>query len=88
MEDSLGRILKSVEKIAFTVIGLIVAFYLINTAISVSPSGYGRTLLEGLSVFYVIGGTILLLWVVYNAINFGNVSGMQRRGTNLEERKK
>lgn len=72
MNDSLDKVLKTVERISFTIIAFVVAAYLISTASNITPEGYGRTLLEGLSVFFVIGGIILLIWVVYNSINYGH----------------
>lgn len=79
MNDSLDKILKTVENIAFTSIGFLVAIYLINVAATMSPPSYGKTLLEGLSVFYVIAGTILLLWVVYNVINIVRIERLPPR---------
>lgn len=80
LNESLDKVLKTVERISFTVIAFAVAVYLISTAAYISPSGYGKTLLEGVSVYFVVGGIILLIWVVYNSINYGHTERAERPG--------
>ena len=70
MDNILEKVLKSVERISFTIVGLIAAIYLLNTVLLLGTGNYGRILLEGLSVFFVIGAVILLLWVAYNVFTY------------------
>lgn len=69
MNEEIERILSLVERISFTVIALVVAIYLLNTVLALGQGSYGMALLNGISVIYVAGATILLLWVVANALS-------------------
>lgn len=67
-DDRFERTLKLAERISFNVIALVVAIYLLNTVVELGQGSYGMSLLNGISVFYVVGATVLLLWVAANAI--------------------
>lgn len=69
MNESLDRILVTVERIAFTAIALYAAIFLITFGVSTDPSGYGRTLMGGLTVIFILAGVFLLVWVVATSIN-------------------
>lgn len=66
METELEKILRTIEKISFTVIGLFAAIFLINTVVNLGPGSYGRTLLDGISIYMIFGAVVILLWVSYN----------------------
>lgn len=70
VESNLEKILKTVERISFSIIGLLTALFLLNTVLNLGPGTYGRTLLQGLSVFLAIGAVILFLWVAYNVFTY------------------
>ena len=79
MDDSLGRILSTVERITFSLIALYIAVFLINFSVKVAPQGYGEQLLSGLSVIFAIGGIFLFFLVVVNFINLA-LSTQKKRG--------
>lgn len=71
MDEYYEKLLSMVERIAFSVIGLVLAIYLLNFVASLGPGTYGSTLLDGISVYLVLGSVILILWVAYNVFNLG-----------------
>lgn len=79
MTDNLEMILKTVERIAFTVIGLAAAIYVLGLVIALGPTSYGARLLNGISIFLVIGAIILLLWVAYNVFSLSKPNGQRKR---------
>lgn len=70
VKTDLEKILKTVERISFSVIGLMAAFFLLNTVVNLGPGTYGRELLNGVSIYLTIGSFFILLWVLYNVIKY------------------
>ncbi len=73
MDSNLDKILKTVEKISFSVIGLLVSALLFHTVETLGVNSYGMTLLNGISVYLVVGGVIILLWVTYNIFSINRL---------------
>lgn len=71
MEDSLEKILATVERIAFTLIALYVAIFLLNFSISLTPSGYSQSILSAFAVIFALAGIFLLFLVVVNFLSSG-----------------
>lgn len=74
MEGDLERILRTVEHISFSAIALFAAVFLINTAMNLGPGTYARSLLNGISIYMILGAVILLLWVAFNVFSFSRPS--------------
>lgn len=70
-DNSIDKILATVERIAFTIIALYVAIFLLNFSITVNPIGYGQSLIGALAVLFALGGTFLLFLVVVNFLTSG-----------------
>lgn len=66
MVSTEGDVLQMVERLAYTVIALVLAIYLLNLVLAIGQNSYGSYLLNGISVFLVIGSIILILTVAYN----------------------
>lgn len=72
-------VLKTTERIAFTIIGLATAIYVLNLVISLGADSYGGRLLNGISIFLVFGAIILLLWVAYNVFSLSKPNGQRKK---------
>lgn len=71
MDEYHERLLSIIERSIFTIIGLSVAVYLLQIVVSLGQGTYGIMLLNGLSVLFVVGAVVLILWVVDNVITLG-----------------
>lgn len=69
MDSSKENLVSVVERMGYTVIAMVLAIYLLNLVISIGYDTYGQSLLNGVSVFLVIGSIILILSVAYNIFN-------------------
>lgn len=66
MNSNIEKILKTVEKISFSAIGLLASALLFHTVVILGPNSYGMELLNGISIYLLAGGIIILIPVVYN----------------------
>lgn len=78
MESDLDKILKTIERISFSIIGLIAAISLLEVVLSLDTGIY-RTLLEGLSVYFIVGAIILFIWVAYNVFTFSRPDSTRKK---------
>lgn len=79
MEGDIDKILKSVERIAFSAIGLVASIYLISVVVDLGPGTYGRTLLDGISIYLLFGAVVLMLWVAYNVFSLSRPEGNRKK---------
>ena len=73
------NLIASIERIAYTVIALVLALYLLNVVLSLGAGSYGLSLLNGISVFMVVGSIVLMLFVAYSVFN-ALQAGTRERG--------
>lgn len=71
MTESLDKILSTAERIAFSLIALYIAVYLINLSATLDPTGYGHMLLGALTIIFAIAGLFILFLVLVNFLNLG-----------------